>query len=112
MAVNPIKFTSNEPKRLKSSPIKIPVQKKCPHRCSHDTPETDTMRYEIATMRMYERIVRHRINNCTCRFIGPTICNVGNTQGVRYECKECSYQCKKQDQIQDSDEDIFPIEME
>ena len=112
MAINPIECTLN--KRLISLPIKIPVQKKCPHCCFHDTPETDIMRYEIATIRMYERIVRHRLNNCTCRFTAPSVCkqNIGNTEDVRYECKECSYQCKKQDKEQDSDEDIFLIEIE
>ena len=100
-------------KKPVSAPIKIPVaQKKCEH-CglNCETPAKDVMRYEIATLKMYERIMRHKMRRCKCCGAVPLDHNVAPNEKMEDSCK-CACQCKKRGQVkEDTDEDIFAIDI-
>ena len=98
-----------------SMPVKIPIaQKKCKHSSlNYEAPVQDVIRYELATLRMHERIMRHRMIHCTLCSGVPlrSIAFVDKMDDSDGQCK-CTCQCKKRDQEQeDVHENIFPIDI-
>ena len=94
-----------------SMPVKVPMAQKC-KKCdfNYETPMNDVMRYEIATWKMYERIVRHRIKRCMYCGGMPLDCKASNDK-MEDACK-CRCECKKREkEKEDMDEDIFPIDI-
>ena len=98
-----------------SMPVKVPIaQKKCKH-CglSYEAPVQDIIRYELATLRMYDRIMRYRMIRCSLCSGVPlhSIALVGKMDKSGEQCK-CTCQCKKRNKEQEEvHEDIFPIDM-
>ena len=107
------KNLENEPHNTSkaSMPVKIPMaQKKCNCGFNYETSMKDVMRYEIATLKMYERIMRHRMKRCMYCGAVPLDYKASNDK-MEDSCK-CRCECKKCGQEkEDIDEDIFPIDI-